>query len=83
MHGYHAAQSKINDALSKTRILPVGITLDSVMAKSAPKRIVIILGESDNKKHHGIYGYPYPTDYFMMKMREAEKDKYNEYNSKR
>ena len=79
--GYHAAQSKINDALSKTRILPVGITLDSVMAKSAPKRIIIILGESDNKKHHGIYGYPYPTDYFMMKMREAEKDKVAIFNA--
>ena len=79
--GYHAAQSKINDALSKTRILPVGITLDSVMAKSAPKRIVIILGESDHKKHHGIYGYPYPTDYFMMKMREAEKDKVAIFNA--
>ena len=66
--GYYAAQSKINDALNKTRVLPAGITFDTATVKKSPRRIIIVLGESDNKKHHGIYGYVSPTDHFMMSM---------------
>ena len=48
--------------------------------KKAPQRIVVILGESDNKGHHGIYGYAHPTDDFMMKM-QKDKDKTAVFNA--
>ena len=83
--GYYAAMAKMNEALNKKRILPDDIVLCRRPEKtshiiSVPQKIVIVLGESDNKSHHGIYGYAYPTDRFMMGM-QKKKDKIAVFNA--
>jgi glucan phosphoethanolaminetransferase (alkaline phosphatase superfamily) len=64
---YFSIKNRMLAAGGKVRTLPEGVTAPVTADDAAiPKRIIIILGESDWRKHHGVYGYPYGTDHFMM-----------------
>ncbi|MBR7069582.1 MAG: sulfatase-like hydrolase/transferase [Oxalobacter sp.] len=63
---YYETTSNLEDALTRKRLLPEGINLLNYNDKISPKRILFILGESDSKWHHGIYGYEIKTDKFIQ-----------------
>ncbi len=64
---YVSIQRRMIEAAHKERKLPEGVSLPvSATNKNIPKRIVIVLGETDWRMHHGAYGYPHGTDHFMM-----------------
>lgn len=64
---YFSIRNRMMEAGNKARTLPEGVSLPaSTSDSSIPRRIVIVLGESDWRAHHGTYGYPLGTDRFMM-----------------
>lgn len=64
---YFSIQNRLKEAGHKKRTLPEGVSLPADVTDSGiPRRIVIVLGESDWRAHHGTYGYPLGTDRFMM-----------------
>lgn len=66
---YYNIKTYLKNALNKERTLPNGVTIQNNLKDDThPKRIVFILGESDTKWHHGIYGYKHPTDPFMQEI---------------
>jgi len=68
---YFSIRNRMMEAGDRTRTLPEGVSLPVGMADSSiPRRIVIVLGESDGRAHHGAYGYAFGTDRFMMARRK-------------
>ncbi len=67
---YISIHSRMVQASKKDRVLPEGIGYHPEALNSLiPRRIIFVLGESDWRKHHGAYGYPFGTDRFMMSRR--------------
>lgn len=70
---YFSIRNRMMDAGDKERILPAGVSLPAgVTGDNVPRRIVIVLGESDWRAHHGAYGYPFGTDRFMIGRRKDQ-----------
>ena len=70
---YFSIRNRLMDAGNKERTLPEGVSLPAgVTGDDIPRRIVIVLGESDWRAHHGAYGYPAGTDRFMMGRRKDQ-----------
>ncbi len=68
---YVSIQRRMAEASHKERTLPEGIFLPAQGTdRHLPRRIVIMLGETDWRGHHGAYGYEHGTDFFMMRMRK-------------
>lgn len=68
LYTYHQNQKLLKDAIKKQEGKLAEVT--SLVAKDVPECYVIVIGESANRNHLSLYGYPRNTSEFL----EKEKD---------
>ena len=67
---YYSVKSTFETAANMQRKMPEGLSYQNEHAGA--EKIILILGESVNKHHLGIYGYEYPTDEFLMEQKKKK-----------